>query len=292
MKDYLIKALAFDGQVRAYAVNSTETVGEAQRRHYTWPTASAALGRSMTAGVMMGAMLKGDNKLTIKINGGGPIGGIIVDSNAKGEVRGYVHHPQTHFDLNEHGKLDVRRAVGTDGMLMVVKDIGMRDHFTGQVPIVSGELGEDFTYYFASSEQVPSAVGVGVLVNPDNSILAAGGFIIQLMPGTDESTITKIENSIQSIPPVSKLIEKGLSPEELLFEILGKENVKILETMPVSFQCTCSKERFGNAIISLGTEEIEQMIEEDGKAEAHCHFCNEKYLFSVEELEDLKNQAK
>lgn len=292
MKDYLIKALAFDGQIRAYAVNSTETVGEAQRRHYTWPTASAALGRSMTAGVMMGAMLKGDNKLTIKINGGGPIGGIIVDSNAKGEVRGYVHHPQTHFDLNEHGKLDVRRAVGTDGMLMVVKDIGMRDHFTGQVPIVSGELGEDFTYYFASSEQVPSAVGVGVLVNPDNSILAAGGFIIQLMPGTDESTITKIENSIQSIPPVSKLIEKGLSPEELLFEILGKENVKILETMPVSFQCTCSKERFGNAIISLGTVEIEQMIEEDGKAEAHCHFCNEKYLFSIEELEDLKNQAK
>jgi molecular chaperone Hsp33 len=292
MKDYLIKALAFDGQVRAYAVDSTETVGEAQRRHYTWPTASAALGRSMTAGVMMGAMLKGDNKLTIKINGGGPIGGIIVDSNAKGEVRGYVHHPQTHFDLNEHGKLDVRRAVGTDGMLMVVKDVGMRDHFTGQVPIVSGELGEDFTYYFASSEQVPSAVGVGVLVNPDNSILAAGGFIIQLMPGIDESTITKIEQSIQSIPPVSKLIEKGLTPEELLFEILGKENVKILEKMPVSFRCTCSKERFGNAIISLGTEEIEQMIEEDGKAEAHCHFCNEKYLFSVEELEELKNQAK
>jgi molecular chaperone Hsp33 len=292
MKDYLIKALAFDGQIRAYAVDTTETVGEAQRRHYTWPTASAALGRSMTAGVMMGAMLKGDNKLTIKINGGGPIGGIIVDSNAKGEVRGYVHHPQTHFDLNEHGKLDVRRAVGTDGMLMVVKDVGMRDHFTGQVPIVSGELGEDFTYYFASSEQVPSAVGVGVLVNPDNSILAAGGFIIQLMPGTEESTITKIESSIQSIPPVSKLIEKGLTPEELLFEILGKENVKILEKMPVSFQCTCSKERFGNAIISLGTEEIEQMIEEDGKAEAHCHFCNEKYLFSVEELEELKNQAK
>ncbi|CAG9610091.1 Hsp33 family molecular chaperone HslO [Pseudoneobacillus rhizosphaerae] len=292
MEDYLIKALAFDGQVRAYAVKSTNTVGEAQRRHYTWPTASAALGRSMTAGVIMGAMLKGDEKLTIKINGGGPIGGIIVDSNAKGEVRGYVHHPQTHFDLNDKGKLDVRRAVGTDGMLMVVKDIGMRDYFTGQVPIVSGELGEDFSYYFASSEQVPSAVGVGVLVNPDNSILAAGGFIIQLMPGTDESTITKIEDSIQSIPPVSKLIEKGLSPEELLFEILGKENVKVLETMPISFQCTCSKERFGNAIISLGTEEIEQMIEEDGKAEAHCHFCNEKYLFTVEELEELKSQAK
>jgi molecular chaperone Hsp33 len=292
MKDYLIKALAFNGQVRAYAIDSTETIAEAQRRHYTWPTASAALGRAMTAGVMMGAMLKGDNKLTIKIDGGGPIGKILVDSNAKGEVRGYVTNPQTHFELNEHGKLDVRRAVGTDGLLMVVKDIGMRENFTGQVPIVSGELGEDFTYYFVSSEQVPSAVGVGVLVNPDNSILAAGGFIIQLMPGTDDATITKIENSIKSIPPISKLIERGLTPEEILSEILGEENVKVLETMPVSFQCTCSKERFGNAIISLGTEEIDQMIEEDGKAEAHCHFCNEKYQFSKEELESLKSEAK
>jgi molecular chaperone Hsp33 len=292
MNDYLIKALAFDGKVRAYAINSTETIGEAQRRHYTWPTASAALGRAMTAGVMMGAMLKGDNKLTIKINGGGPLGGIIVDSNANGEVRGYVHHPQTHFDLNEHGKLDVRRAVGTDGMLIVVKDIGMRDHFTGQVPLVSGELGEDFTYYFAASEQVPSSVGVGVLVNPDNTILSAGGFIIQLMPGTDEATIEKIESNLQSVPPVSKLIEKGLSPEEILFEILGEENVKVLEKMPVSFQCTCSKERFGNAIISLGTSEIEEMIEEDGKAEAHCHFCNEKYTYTIEELEELKDEAK
>ncbi|MFD2444290.1 Hsp33 family molecular chaperone HslO [Bacillus sp. CGMCC 1.16607] len=292
MNDYLVKAIAYGGQIRAYAVNSTSTVAEAQRRHYTWPTASAALGRSMSAGVMMGAMLKGDNKLTIKINGGGPLGGILVDSNAKGEVRGYVQNPQTHFDLNEHGKLDVRRAVGTDGLLVVVKDIGMRDNFTGQVPIVSGELGEDFTYYFATSEQVPSSVGVGVLVNPDNTILAAGGFIIQLMPGTEEETITKIEHSLQSIPPVSKLIERGLSPEELLFEILGKENVKILEKMPVTFQCTCSKERFGDAIISLGTEEIKQMIEEDGQAEAHCHFCNEKYQFTKTELEELQREAK
>jgi molecular chaperone Hsp33 len=291
MNDYLVKALAFNSQVRAYAVNSTATVSEAQSRHYTWPTASAALGRSMTAGVMMGAMLKGDNKLTIKINGGGPLGGIIVDSNAKGEVRGYVHHPQTHFELNEHGKLDVRRAVGTDGMLVVVKDLGLREHFSGQVPIVSGELGEDFTYYFASSEQVPSAVGVGVLVNPDNSILAAGGFIIQLLPGTDDATISKIEDSIQKMPPVSKLIERGLSPEELLFEILGRENVKIIESMPVSFKCTCSKERFGNAIVSLGKDEIQQIIDEDEQAEAHCHFCNAKYQYTKEELEELKIEA-
>ncbi|AIE58598.1 Hsp33 family molecular chaperone HslO [Bacillus methanolicus] len=292
MNDYLVKALAFNGQIRAYAVRSTETVGEAQRRHGTWPTASAALGRAMTAGVMMGAMLKGEEKLTIKIEGGGPIGAILVDSNAKGEVRGYVTNPQVHFDLNEHGKLDVRRAVGTEGTLTVVKDIGMRDYFTGQVPIVSGELGEDFTYYFASSEQVPSSVGVGVLVNPDNTILASGGFVLQLMPGTDDQIITRIENRLKEIPPVSKLIEKGLTPEEILYELLGEENVKILETLPVSFTCNCSKERFGNAIISLGQEEITDMIENEGKAEAQCHFCNNIYVYSKEELEELREEAK
>ncbi|MEH6946470.1 Hsp33 family molecular chaperone HslO [Peribacillus asahii] len=292
MKDYLVKALGYNGQVRAYAVSTTETVGEAQRRHYTWPTASAALGRAMTAGLMMGAMLKGEEKLTIKIEGGGPIGAILVDSNAKGEVRGYVTNPHVHFDLNEHGKLDVRRAVGTDGMLTIVKDIGLRDHFTGQVPIVSGELGEDFTYYFATSEQVPSSVGVGVLVNPDNSIQTAGGFIIQLMPGTDDSTITEIENRLQSIPPVSKMIQAGLTPEEILDQLLGEGNVKVLEKMPVSFQCQCSRERISNALISLGKAEIQDIIEEEGKAEAQCHFCNEQYQFSKEELEELAAEAK
>lgn len=292
MSDYLVKALAFDGQIRAYAVKSTETVGEAQRRHYTWPVASAALGRTMTAGLMMGAMLKGEDKLTIKIAGGGPLGPILVDSNARGEVRGYVTNPHVHFDLNEHGKLDVRRGVGTDGTLSVVKDIGMRDYFTGQVPLVSGELGEDFTYYFVTSEQVPSSVGVGVLVNPDNTIKAAGGFIIQLMPGTSDETITYIENRLKEIPPVSKLIDKGLSPEELLEELLGKENVKVLETSPVSFACNCSKERFHTALISLGSVELKDMIETDGQAEAHCHFCNEKYLFTKEELEEMEKEAK
>ncbi|WP_077620174.1 Hsp33 family molecular chaperone HslO [Bacillus sinesaloumensis] len=291
MSDYLIKALAFNGQVRAYAINSTETVGEAQRRHYTWPTASAALGRAMTAGVMLGATLKGDDKLTIKIEGGGPIGIILVDTNAKGEVRGYVTNPQTHFDLNQHGKLDVRRAVGTDGTLSIVKDIGMREQFSGQVPIVSGELGEDFTYYLVSSEQTPSSVGVGVLVNPDNSILAAGGFLIQLMPGTSDETIAQIEKRLQGIEPISKMIEKGLSPEDILEEIVGKDNLKILDKMPVSFVCPCSRERIESAIISLGTQEIEAMIEEDGKAEAQCHFCNENYHFSKDELIELKNQA-
>lgn len=291
MKDYLIKALGYEGQVRAYAVSTTNTVGEAQRRHYTWPTASAALGRAMTAGVMMGGMLKGEEKLTIKIEGGGPIGSILVDSNAKGEVRGYVTHPQTHFDLNEQGKLDVRRAVGTDGLLTVVKDIGLRDYFSGQVPLVSGELGEDFTYYFVTSEQVPSSVGVGVLVNPDNSILAAGGFIIQLMPGTSEDTISKIEKRLSTITPVSKMIQSGMTPEEILTEILGEGNVNILEKMDVQFSCQCSRERIATALISLGQAEIRDIIETDGQAEAHCHFCNQTYQFSKEELEELETET-
>ncbi|RHW31824.1 Hsp33 family molecular chaperone HslO [Neobacillus notoginsengisoli] len=292
MSDYLIKAIAYNGQIRAYAVKSTETTAEAQRRHYTWPTASAALGRAMTGGLMMGAMLKGDEKLTIKIEGGGPIGNILVDSNAKGTVRGYVSNPHTHFELNENGKLDVRRAVGTDGTLTVVKDLGLRDFFSGSVPLVSGELGEDFTYYFASSEQVNSSVGVGVLVNPDNSIKAAGGFILQLLPGTTEETITRLESRLKTIEPISKMIERGLTPEEILEELFGKGEVTFLEKMPVQFECTCSKERFANAIVSLGQEEIAGMIEEDGKAEAHCHFCNEKYQYSIEELEELKKEAK
>jgi molecular chaperone Hsp33 len=292
MNDYLVKALAYDGQIRAYAVRTTDIVTEAQRRHQTWRTASAALGRSLTAGAMMGAMLKGEDKLTIKIDGGGPIGVILVDSNAKGEVRGYVTNPQVDFEANEHGKLDVRRAVGTDGTMTVVKDVGLRDFFSGQVPLVSGELGEDFTYYFATSEQVPSSVGVGVLVNPDDTILAAGGFIFQLMPGVEEETITKVENRLKEIPPISKLVQKGLTPEEILIELFGDEHVNVLERMEVKFQCICSKERFSTAIISLGTGEIEQMIVEDGQAEAHCHFCNEKYLFTKEELEVLKSEAK
>ncbi|MEH7304041.1 Hsp33 family molecular chaperone HslO [Neobacillus drentensis] len=292
MNDYLVKALAYDGNIRAFAVRTTDTVTEAQRRHQTWRTASAALGRTLTAGVMMGAMLKGEDKLTIKINGGGPLGPIVVDSNAKGEVRGYVTNPEVDFESNEHGKLDVSRAVGTDGMLAVVKDIGLRDFFSGQVPLVSGELGEDFTYYFATSEQVPSSVGVGVLVNPDDTILAAGGFIFQLMPGTPDPIISKLEERLKTIEPISKLIERGLTPEQILEELFGKEQVKVLETMPVGFVCNCSKERFANAIIGLGAAEITAMIEEDGQAEAHCHFCNEKYLFTSDELEELKKEAK
>lgn len=291
MSDYLVKALAMGDQVRAYAVRTTETVAEAQRRHYTWPTASAAIGRSMSASVMLGAMLKGEEKLTIRINGGGPIGTILVDANAKGEVRGYVSNPHTHFDLNEHGKLDVRRAVGTEGVLTVSKDIGLMQPFVGQVPIVSGELGDDFTYYIVNSEQIPSSVGVGVIVNPDNSILASGGFIIQLLPGAEESTIQWLENRLTEIPTISSMIRDGLTPEQILDEVLGTGNVKVLDRMPVQFQCQCSRERISNAITSLGKDEIEDMIVTDGQAEAQCHFCNELYHFTAVDLMQIKLAA-
>lgn len=287
MSDYLVKALAYDGQIRAFATRTTNTVGEAQRRHYTWPTASAALGRSMTASVMLGAMLKGEEKLTIKINGGGPLGTILVDANAKGEVRGYVSNPQTHFDLNEVGKLDVRRAVGTEGTLTVSKDIGMDHPYVGQVPIVSGELGEDFTHYIVTSEQTPSSVGVGVIVNPDNTILASGGFLIQLMPGTDKEVVSQLEQRLKTIPTISNMVRNGLSPENILEEVLGKENVKALDTMPVHFQCQCSRERIHNAILGLGPVEIEDMIVTDGQAEAQCHFCNENYVFTKDQLQEM-----
>ncbi|MCC6079645.1 redox-regulated molecular chaperone HslO [Bacillus thuringiensis] len=287
MKDYLVKALAFDGEVRAYSVRTTNTVSEAQRRHDTWRTASAALGRSLTAGTMMGAMLKGDQKLTIKVEGNGPIGPILVDAHANGDVRGYVTNPHVDFEGTEQGKLRVYQAVGTEGFVTVIKDIGMREPFIGQSPIVSGELGEDFTYYFAVSEQTPSSVGVGVLVNGDDSVLAAGGFILQIMPGAQEETISFIEDRLQKIPPVSTLIEQGLSPEELLYAVLGEDKVKVLETMDVQFNCTCSRERIESVLISLGKIELEQIREEEEETEVHCHFCNERYKFSKEDITNL-----
>lgn len=290
--DYIVKSLAFDGEVRAYAALTTESVQEGQTRHYTWPTASAAMGRTMTATLLMGAMLKGDQKLTVTVDGKGPIGRIIADADAQGNVRAYVDHPQTHFPLNDQGKLDVRRAVGTEGAIQVVKDVGMKDYFSGASPIVSGELGEDFTYYFATSEQTPSSVGLGVLVNPDNSIKAAGGFIIQVMPGAKEETITKLENAINQMQPVSKLIEQGLTPEGILNEILGEEHVRILETMDAQFECNCSHEKFLNAIKGLGEAEIEDMIKEDHGAEAVCHFCGNKYHYSEGELQELLDTIK
>ncbi|MUK88052.1 Hsp33 family molecular chaperone HslO [Ornithinibacillus sp. L9] len=287
MNDYLIKATSYKGMVRAYAVRSTSTVEEARRRQDSWATTTAALGRTITITVMMGAMLKGNDSLTTKVEGGGPIGAIVADANAKGEVRGYVTNPHVDFDLNEKGKLDVARAVGTTGNLSVVKDLGLKDYFTGQVPIVSGEISEDFTYYFANSEQVPSAVGAGVLVNPDHSVLASGGFIVQVMPGADDDVISRLEERINSFPPISSLVKEGKTPEEILERLFGEEEMTIHEKMPIEFRCKCSKERLEQAIKGLGNEEIQKMINEDHGAEASCHFCNEKYYFTEDELEAL-----
>lgn len=287
MKDYLVKATIYDGMVRAYATTTTNTVAEAQRRLDTWATASAALGRTLTITAMMGAMLKGEDSITAKVEGSGPLGAIVADGNAKGEVRGYVTNPHVDFELNQQGKLDVSRAVGREGNVTVVKDLGLKDYFTGQVPIVSGEISEDFTYYYATSEQTPSAVGAGVLINPDHTVLAAGGFIVQLLPGAGEEIIERLEKQISDFPAISTLIEQGNSPEQILERLFGKEEVNFLETMPVQFQCKCSRERVEQSIIGLGKEEIRSMIDEDEGAEANCHFCNEKYEFTKAELESL-----
>lgn len=286
-KDYLVKALAFDGVILAYAVRSTETVGEVQRRHQMWPTATAALGRTISATAMMGAMLKGENKMTVKIQGNGPLGPIVVDANATGDVRGYATNPQTHLPLNAQGKLDVRGVVGTEGTLSIIKDLGMKDYFTGQVPLISGEIAEDFTQYLAVSEQVPSAVALGVLVNPDNTVKASGGFIIQVMPGATDETITLLEEKIANMKPISTLIDQGLTPEEVLIEVLGKENVEFIDAVDVKFDCECSKERFGEAIQALGKQEVQAMIDEDHGAEAQCHFCLETYQYSESELKQF-----
>lgn len=291
MKDYMVKALAYNSTVRAYAIRSTETVQEAARRQDSWRTVTAALGRAMSAGVMMGAMLKGEEKLTIKIEGNGPASPIIIDANSKGEVRGYVNDPHIEPERRNGGKLNVAKAVGSEGTLSVVKDLGLKEYFTGSVPLVSGELAEDFTYYFATSEQTPSSVALGVIIDKGEKVVAAGGFILQMMPGVTDETIDDIENKLKDLPPVSQLIRDKFTPEEILYRILGEENVRILDTVDVRFHCNCSKERIGNAIIGLGSKEITEMIEEDGKAETRCHFCNETYLFSKEELEQLLHES-
>ena len=288
MSDYLVKSLAFDGQIRAYAVNATETVSTAQKLHDTWSAASAALGRSLVGTLLLAsASLQGDETMTVKINGNGPVGGIVVDGNANGTVKGYVQNPHVHLPLNDKHKIDVKGAVGTEGFLAVTKDLGLKEPFTGQVPLVSGELGEDFTYYLAKSEQIPSSVGLSVFVNSDNSIETAGGFMIQVMPGAKEETISQIEKRLAEIPMVSEMMRDGKKPEDILNEILGAENVKVLDKMPVSYHCDCSRERFLGVLTSLPTDQLQEMADEDHGAEAVCHFCGKKYQFTEDELRKI-----
>lgn len=292
MRDSLIKALAYNNEVRVYVVNATNMVEEARQLHDSWSTATAALGRTMLGTTLLGATLKNEQeKLTVRVQGDGPIGYIVADSNMHGEVKAYLQNPHVALELNKENKLDVKGAVGTNGALTVSKDQGLKAPFVGQVPLISGELAEDFTYYMAVSEQTPSAFGLSVLVNPDESVQVAAGFMIQVLPDVSEETISHLEKTIQEIPQLSDIMAENNDLESLLSKLVGENNYKILEEISVSFKCDCSKERFGAAITSLGKEEIQQMIDEDDGAEAVCHFCRRKYTYSAKELEELKKEA-
>ena len=288
MKDELIRGTAWNGGLRVFAARTTALVSELQRRHDTFPTATAALGRTATVTAMMGVMLKGNEKLTAQVKGDGPLGQIVVDANASGEVRGYVDHPHVHLPSNDQGKLDVAGVVGRTGYLHVTKDLGLKEPYRGSVPIISGELAEDFTLYFAESEQSPSAVGLGVLVDTDNTVLHAGGFIVQVLPGLSEERLERLERAISAMPHVTALLDQGETPEGILRFLLG-DDLTIHQTIEPVFRCKCSRERFEKVLITLGKKELRSLIDEDGQAELHCHFCNEKYLFEAEELETLYN---
>ncbi|TCZ74340.1 Hsp33 family molecular chaperone HslO [Paenibacillus albiflavus] len=285
MKDYMIRGTALEGKVRAFAVQTTALTQELHQRHGTTPTAAAALGRTAAAALMMGAMLKGEEKLTVQVKGGGPIGQIVVDANAKGEARGYVTNPDVDLPLNSVGKLDVAGAVGTDGYLYIIKDLGLKEPYRGSIPIISGELAEDFTYYFAKSEQTPSAVALGVLVDVDYKIKAAGGFIIQLLPGLTDQEITEVEKQLATIPSMTNMLEQGLTLEQILKEVIP--STKVMESMDISFKCSCSLERIEQTLLTLGKKELESLRDENESAEVVCHFCNEKYNFTQEQLQEL-----
>jgi molecular chaperone Hsp33 len=290
--DYLIKAIAFNKKIRAFVVITTDTVEEARRRHDTFATASAALGRTITSGVLFAGMLKGQERYTIRVEGNGPLGHLLVDAYADGRVRGYVQHPHVDFPLNEKGKLDVKRAVGNEGLIVVVRDLGLKQAFSGQVPIVSGEIGEDMAHYLLNSEQIPSSVGVGVLVAPNLSIQAAGGFMIQALPGCPDDVLIHLEKHLPNLKNISTLVDEGFTPEDIVESLLMTDDVEILQKIPVHFECTCSKERTNQLLIKLGKEELKSMLEDDGQAEVQCDFCKAKYHYLADELRQMILLAK
>ncbi|MDO4490667.1 MAG: Hsp33 family molecular chaperone HslO [Lachnospiraceae bacterium] len=292
MKDYIVRATAANGQIRAFAATTRNLVEEARGRHNTSPVATAALGRLMTAGVMMGIMMKGDKDLlTLQIRGDGPLGGITVTADSKGTVKGYVDNPMVLIPANAVGKLDVRGAVGR-GTLTVIRDLGLKEPYVGTIDLPSGEIAEDLTYYFAISEQVPSTCGLGVLMNKeDATVKQAGGFIVQLMPGTEDAVIDKLESNLSGIMSVTSMLEAGDTPEQILNRLLGDMDLEILETMPVSFDCNCSWERVSRALISLGQKELQSLIQEGKPVELRCQFCNEAYTFTVEDLQEMLQVA-
>ena len=292
MKDYIIRAIAANDQIRAFAAVTTETVEDARKDHNTSPVATAALGRLLTAGAMMGTMMKGDKDiLTLQIKAGGPLEGITVTADSKGRVKGYVGNPNVCIPANSKGKLDVAGAVGV-GFMNVIKDMGLKEPYVGQVALQTSEIAEDLTYYFATSEQVPSAVGLGVLMNKDNTVRQAGGFIVQLMPFAEESTIAKLEENVQKITSVTSLLEEGHTPESLLEKVLDGFDMEINEKIPTEFYCNCSRERVEKALISIGRKELNEMIQEGKPIEMNCHFCNHNYEFTVEELKEILRKCK
>ena len=292
MNDYIVRAVAADSQIRAFAAVTTETVETARKDHNTSPVATAALGRLLTGGAMMGVMMKGENDiLTLQIKGDGPINGITVTADSKGRVKGYAGNPEVLIPANSKGKLDVSGAVG-NGILNVIKDMGLKEPYSGQVALQTGEIAEDLTYYFAVSEQVPSAVGLGVLMNKDNTVRQAGGFIVQVMPFAEESTIAKLEQNVQKIQSVTTLLEQGHTPESLLEQVLEGFDIEINDTIPTEFYCNCDKNRVEKALISIGRKELNELIQEGKEVELNCHFCNTNYVFSVEELKEILRKCK
>ncbi|MDE7299251.1 MAG: Hsp33 family molecular chaperone HslO [Lachnospiraceae bacterium] len=290
-EDYIVRATAADNQIRAFAATTRELTEAARQAHNTSPIATAALGRLMTAGVMMGSMLKGeDDLLTLKISGDGPMRGLLVTANARAEVKGYVYEPDVLLPASAAGKLDVGGAVGR-GTLSVIRDMGLKEPYIGQTQLVSGEIAEDITYYYAASEQVPSSVGLGVLMNRDNTVRRAGGFILQLMPFTDESVVGALEKRLAGVRSVTAMLDAGLTPEQILQELLEDMEPVISDRMPAAFRCDCSRERVSKAILSTGRRELQEMIADGQPVEAGCQFCGKKYCFSIAELEELLQNA-
>ncbi len=285
--DYISRATAADHQLRIFAVTSRELVEEGRKIHNTSPVATAALGRLLTAGSMMGSMMKGeDDVLTLQIQCGGPIGGLTVTADSKANVKGYVKEPVVILPPNDKGKLDVAGAVGP-GFLNVIRDIGMREPYNGRTDLVSGEIAEDLTYYFATSEQIPSSVGLGVLLDKENHVKQAGGFIIQVMPYAEESVIAQVEKTLSETHSVTELLEQGMSPEDMIRHLMGGLSVEILENIPAKYACDCSKERVSRAVASVGRKDLQEMIDAGEPIEVNCHFCGSHYYFSPDELREF-----
>lgn len=292
MKDYIVRATAAGAQIRAFAATTRNLVEHARAAHGTSPVATAALGRLLSAGAMMGTMLKGEKDLvTLQIKGDGPIHGITVTADSFARVKGYADYPGVMLPPNAIGKLDVGGAVG-NGMLTVIRDLGLKEPYVGQTILQTGEIAEDLTYYFAASEQIPSTVGLGVLMEKDNTVKQAGGFIIQLMPFAEDEIIEKLEENLKKMPSVTSILDEGKTPEELLAVVLDGIELEITDTVPTEFYCNCDKKRIEKVIISIGEKDIKEMIEEGKEIEVKCHFCNSAYTFSVEELKELLKKAK